>query len=135
MSWDVMIQKFSRHYAAIAEIPNDEKCADLGPRAFVQAAVSQIFPETNWDYPAWGTWSSRYGSIEFNVGSDPVEGMMLHVRAGTEVVGGIIKLCRDNGWQGLDCGSGEFIELTEQAETGLLAWGAYRDQILASPNR
>jgi len=69
------------------------------------------------------------------VDSAPVAGMMLHVRAGTEVVGGIIKLCRDNGWQGLDCGSGEFIELAEQAEAGLLAWGAYRDQILATSNR
>jgi len=55
---------------------------------------------------------------------------MLHVRAGPEVAGGIVQLCIDNGWQGLDLNSGEFLEVFEDLERGLDMWRAYRDRIL-----
>lgn len=130
MSWDISIQKFSRRYASVSEIPDDEKGADLGPRLSVHRAVSAIFPDTNWSDAAWGVWESEFGSIEFNVGKDPATGMMLHVRAGPEVIPGMVRLCLDNGWQGLDCSSGEFIEQAMKPQEGLEAWAAYRDQVI-----
>jgi hypothetical protein len=130
MSWDISIQKFSRIYAAVADIPEDERGLPLGPRALVHEAVSRIFPDTDWSDPGWGTWESEFGSIEFNVGEDPAEGMMLHVRADSRVVPAIVMLCKDNGWQGLDCGSGDLIDQIADRNEGLAAWSAFRDQVL-----
>jgi len=97
MSWDVSIQKFSRSYESISDIDDDEKGLPLGPRNVVHGAVSKIFPSTDWTDPAWGVWESEFGSIEFNVGTDPAEGMMLHVRAEAAVVPAIAQLCAENG--------------------------------------
>ena len=130
MSWDISIQKFSRTYESFADIPDDEKGLPLGPRSQVHSAVMAVFPETNWSDPAWGVWDSKLGSIEFNVGKDPAQSMMLHVRASTAVVPAIVQLCKDNGWQGLDCGSGDLIDQTECPEDGLVAWAAFRDQVV-----
>ena len=130
MSWDISIQKFSRPYESISEIGDDEKGLPLGPREAVHKAVSAVFPTTDWNDPAWGVWRSDFGSIEFNLGKDPAQSMMLHVRAGAEVVPRIVQLCLDNGWQGIDCSSGDFIERTENPEEGLAAWAAYRDHVI-----
>ena len=130
MSWDVSIQKFSRSYESISDIGEDEKGLPLGPRNVVHDAVSNIFPSTDWTDPAWGVWDSEFGSIEFNVGADPAEGMMLHVRAEAAVVPAIAQLCSENCWQGIDCSSGAFIEKAEHPEEGLLAWRAYRDRVV-----
>jgi hypothetical protein len=130
MSWDISIQKFSRLYGSVSEIPDDEKGHALGPRSQVHDAVSAVFPGTNWNDPAWGVWDSRFGSIEFNVGKDPAQSMMLHVRAGADVVPAIVHLCKANGWQGIDCGSGDFIDQVDNPEEGLEAWAVYRDQVL-----
>lgn len=81
MSWDVLIQRFSRRYAELSEIPADEKGAPLGPRSAVHAAVSAVFGRVDWSNPGWGRWESAFGSIDFNVGSDPARSLMLHVRA------------------------------------------------------
>ena len=54
MSWDITIQRFSRPYRSVEEIPDDERCLPLGSRRQVQAALSQAFPGTDWSDPAWG---------------------------------------------------------------------------------
>lgn len=130
MSWDVSIQKFSRSYESISDIGDHEKGLSLGPRNVVHDAVSRIFHHTDWTDPAWGVWESDFGSIEFNVGTDPAEGMMLHVRAEAAVAPAIVQLCAENGWQGIDCSSGEFIERSQHPEEGLLAWTAYRNRVV-----
>ena len=131
MSWDVSILKLSRSYRDASEIPDDEKPIELGSLADIHRAVLSVFPGTDWQDPSWGLWSSHLGSIEFNVGKDdPVLSFMLHVRASEGVVSGIVQLCLDNSWQGIDCSSGEFIERAQHPELGLSAWSAYRDQIV-----
>ncbi|MFZ2163760.1 MAG: hypothetical protein WAW02_16220 [Sideroxyarcus sp.] len=135
MSWDISIMKFSHSYESVAEIPEDEKPLLLGPRSSVHESVLKTFPGTNWADPAWGVWESEAGSIEFNLGSDdPAEGIMLHVRAGIEVVPLIASLCISNGWQGVDCSSGDFIEKSATPEAGLEAWSSYRDQVVGGYN-
>ena len=131
MSWDVSIHKFSRIYCSVEEIPQDEAPLGLGSRAFVHTRVLLQFPGTDWSDPAWGTWSSPDGSIEFNLGKDePSNGLMLHVRANTNVIPAIVHLCLQNGWQGIDCSSGDFIEQSSNPSEGLESWSAYRDQIV-----
>jgi hypothetical protein len=131
VSWDVSIHKFPRLYRSVADIPRDEVPLSLGSRAFVHELVRMEFPGTDWSDPAWGQWSSADGSIDFNLGSDdPATGLMLHVRANTNVIAAIVRLCLQNGWQGIDCSSGEFLEQSEDPARGLVSWTAYRDQVI-----
>jgi hypothetical protein len=136
MSWDVAINKFSRMYRNVEEMPQDEVPLSLGPRGFVHERVLRVFPGTDWSDPAWGVWNGPDGSIEFNLGNDePAMGLMLHVRANANVVAAIVRLCRENGWQGMDCGSGEFIEQSTDPASGLESWSAFRDQIMRRASR
>lgn len=118
MSWDISIHRFSREYATVGDIPDDEECLPLGSRAEIQADISHVFAETDWSDPAWGVYRSPAGSIEFNLGeSEPNDGFMLHVRAQPPVVQMIIALCQANGWQALDCSRGQFLGQSEQVPT------------------
>jgi hypothetical protein len=135
MSWDVSIIKLSRQYQSVSDIPKDEKPLPIGTKKEVHEAISKLFPNTDWSDPAWGMFKSKFGSIEFNIGNEnPVESFMLHVRAGEEVVPAIVRLCLDNGWNGLDCSTGEFIEKSSDPESGLKAWVTYRDQVIGKNN-
>ena len=131
MSWDVSINKFSRVYRNVEEIPRDEVPIGLGSRAFVHERVLVRFPGTDWSDPSWGIWSGPDGSIEFNLGKDePSISLMLHVRANTNVISAIVRLCLENDWQGIDCSSGEFVEQSDDPARSLVSWSAYRDQIV-----
>jgi hypothetical protein len=131
MSWDVSIQRFSRRYSSVEEIPEDESCLPLGPCAEVQSIISSAFPGTDWTDPAWGIYDSPAGSVEFNMGNDdPNTGFMLHVRASATVVPIIVNLCISNHWQAIDCSSGAFLEQSSDPASGLIAWAEYRDQIV-----
>ena len=131
MSWDVSIQRFSRAYSSVDEVPEDEKCLPLGTRAEIQSIISFAFPGTDWTDPAWGTYISPAGSIEFNMGNDePNAGFMLHVRASDTVVAAIVNICTSNHWQAIDCSSGAFLEQSPDPTSGLNAWAEYRDQII-----
>lgn len=136
MSWDVSIMKFSRSYETLAEMPRDVRGLPLGSAAFVRREISLMFPDTDWSDPVWGAWSGEPGSIEFNIGSDdPVESFMLHVRAGPEVVPGIVALCLRQGWQAIDCSDGTFLEKKRDAASGLNAWLSYRDRVVGQSSK
>ena len=131
MSWDVLIMKFSRPYQSMAEIPQEEPSLPLGSRASVHERVLGQFPGANWTDPAWGIWTGPSGSIEFSIGNnDPAATMMLHVRASSEVVALIVRLCVSHGWQAIDCTSSEFLERSNDPTRGLALWKAYRDQVV-----
>lgn len=131
MSWDISIMKFSQQYKSVAEIPENEKLQILGERTSIHEAVSSIFQNTNWSDPVWGIWKCQSGSVEFNLGEDDSSlSLMLHVRAGLEVVPLIVKLCESNGWQGIDCSTSEFIEKSGSPKAGLEKWSAYRDEVI-----
>jgi hypothetical protein len=131
MSWDVSIMKFSKPYTSVEAIPDDESPLPLGTVTEVHDSVTQFFPGTDWTDSAWGIFHSPFGSIEFNLGKrDPATGMMLHVRASSEIVVPIIAMCRGNGWHALDCGTGELLEQSEHPTVGLEAWTAYRNRVV-----
>lgn len=131
MSWDISICKFSRTYAAVEDIGDDERCFALGTRQEVHAAVSDVFGGTDWTDPTWGVYDAPFGSVEFNISdSDTVEGMMLHVRAGEQIVAPIVALCLRYGWQGFDISSGSFLEQSPVPASGLKSWIAFRNHVL-----
>lgn len=135
MSWDVSIMKFSKLYAAVEDIPNDETPLSLGKQEHVHAAVTRHFPGTDWSDAEWGIFDSPFGSIEFNLGKDdPITGMMLHVRASNEIIGAIVALCLEEEWNALDCSTGELLESAEDPTAGLEGWRAYRDRVIG-PSR
>ena len=135
MSWDVSILKFSRPYTSVADIDDDEQPQDLGPVTEVHGAVKAVFAEVDFGDAAWGRWESEIGSIEFNIGREnPVQSMMLHVRAEPEVVPRIVELCRANGWRAIDCNDGEFLDHGPDPAKGLLEWAAYRDRVIGREN-
>lgn len=133
MSWDVSLFKFSRRYGSVSEIASDEQLVSLGSLSDVQSAVTSIFPNTDWSDPHWGIFSSTFGSIEFNVGkADPVQSVGLHVRAGDEIVRGILLLCGHLECQAIDLSDGSFLEQSDEPARNLQKWRAYRDQIVGN---
>jgi len=131
MSWDVSIQRLSRDYEKVEDIPNDEQCLPIGTIGEVQAAIQRYFPGTDWSDPAWGIYDSEIGSIEFNLGKEePNRGFMMHVRANVEVVTPLVAMCLAERWQAIDCSSGDFLEKSAAPEASLEQWRAYRDQIV-----
>jgi hypothetical protein len=133
MSWDVTVQRFSREYSAIEDIPEDEQCLPLGSRAEVHAAISQYFPSTDWADPAWGNFESSDGSIEFSLGKEePNSGFMMHIRASSAVVRAIVAMCRAAAWQALDCSNGVLLEKAGDPTAGLEQWSAYHNQVIGN---
>ena len=131
MSWDVSVQRFSREYQTVDEIPETERCLSLGSRAEVSTAISRHFPGTSWADPAWGVFDSQDGSIEFNMGeSDPSEGFMMHIRASSAVVPAVVAMCIAERWQALDCSTGEFLERVKNPSFGLQQWTQFRNQVV-----
>lgn len=132
MSWDISVCKFSRDYDLMEDIPNDERCFSIGLASDVRAKISEVFIGTNWSDPTWGTFDSPFGSVEFNMASNEsvLEGFMMHVRAGEELVPPVIELVKKNAWQALDCSSGEFLEKSIVPEDGLRKWLAFRDKVI-----
>ncbi len=131
MSWDVSVQRFSREYETIDEIPETERCLSLGSRAEIRAAISRYFPGTSWADPAWGVFNSQDGSIEFNMGeSDPSEGFMMHIRASSAVVPAVVAMCIAERWQALDFSTCEFLERVKNPSFGLEQWTQFRSQVI-----
>lgn len=54
--------KFSRSYASVEEITDDETAHPIGTQDHVHSAVAKHFPGTNWNDVAWGIFESPVGS-------------------------------------------------------------------------
>ncbi len=131
MSWDVTVQRFSRAYDSVEDIPEMERCVPIGSQVAVRSLISRYFPGTDWTEPEWGVFESPDGSIEFNMGKDePSTGFMMHVRASPAIVRPMIEMCQAQGWQALDCSSGSFLEKSENPEASRIQWIADRKQIV-----
>ena len=131
MSWDIIILKFTQSYSTADAVPDDAPTLPLGTQAEVHQAISNIFPGTDWSDPEWGVFDSEIGSIEFNLSSDdPIEDLMLHVRASNGIVPPIVALCRQQHWLAIDCSTGDFLEQADDPTAGLENWQAFRDSVI-----
>ncbi len=134
MSWDVFFIKFERNYSTIEDIEDDAQPLPMGSRAEIQAKITELFPETDWNDPSWGVWDAGDGVIEFSISKEKaVDSFALFVRAASaSVVGKIVELALKNGWQAMDTGSGGFLEKQENPVEGYAHWEAYKNQVVNS---
>lgn len=131
MSWDVSILRLSTRYRSVSEIPKDDQLIELGSRADVHAAISEVFIGVDWSDPTWGIYDGEFGSVEFNNGGEePLKGFMMHVRASEEIISLIVTLCERQGWSALDCSTGGMIDQSDEPGRGLSGWRAFRDEVL-----
>ncbi|NIA57092.1 hypothetical protein HAV22_26060 [Massilia sp. TW-1] len=130
MSWDVSVQRFGKEYESIADIPDTERCMELGSQTEIRRVISPFFPGVDWSDSTWGIFDSDDGSVEFNMGGDePSTGFMMHIRASTKIVPTIVAMCRSERWQALDCSGGVFLERAMEPNSGLEDWATYRDHV------
>ena len=81
MSWDVSVQRFGKEYESIADIPDTERCVELGSQVKIREAISRFFPGVDWSDTTWGIFDSDDGSVEFNMGrKEPSTGFMMYIR-------------------------------------------------------
>lgn len=120
MSWDIMIFKSDEKHRnqqpedGAQEIPPPP----MGDAGDVKAKLSQSLPDIDWTDPAWGVLDFDGGSIEFSIQKEGViDSFMLHVHGGGDPVSIIDNLCLENGWDALDCDSGEFMN-SDDASAG-----------------
>ena len=131
MSWDVSVQRFGKEYESIADIPDTERCVELGSQAEIREAISRFFPGVDWSDTTWGIFDSDDGSVEFNMGrKEPSTGFMMHIRASANIVPAIVAMCRSERWQALDCSEGVFLERAMEPASGLEDWTTYRDHVM-----
>ena len=43
MSWDVSVQRFEKEYESIADIPDTERCVELGSHVEIREVISRFF--------------------------------------------------------------------------------------------
>lgn len=131
MSWDVSVQRFMKEYESIADIPDNERCVELGSNAEIRGTISRFFPGVDWSDSTWGVFGCNDGSVEFNMGgNEPNTGFTMHIRASTKIVPTIVAMCRSEGWQALDCSGGLFLERSLEPNSGLEDWITYRNKVI-----
>jgi hypothetical protein len=62
----ITVQRFSREYASIADIPDNEQCVALGSSAEVRAAINRYFPAVDWSDSGL---SERWQALDCSEGS------------------------------------------------------------------
>lgn len=132
MSWDVLLLNYGGLIPKTGEEPS---ALPLGKRSWVCKRIARVLPQVNWTDPTWGIFDSGGALVEFNMGDeDPVESIMLHVRASGDVVPLLHQLATANGWAILDMSSGEFLTPEEDSNS----WDEFqefRDRVLADESR
>ncbi len=131
MSWDVLIMKTDGK-TSVRELPTDFMPQPLGDAEELRRRLSARFASLDWSDPAWGTFDGDGFSIEFNfTESGPVDGFMLHVRGDGDAVSTIVAMCKQFGWQALDCSTSEFIDLDDPSLEGWNGFRTFRDRAVA----
>ena len=130
MSWDVFLFNAPPGMKSLDDLSEDFKVAPLGPKDEVIAKLTHAL-EIDFSDRSWGIHNTESYSIEFNMGADPVESIMLHVRGGGEVMGAIRAAADALGVRALDCSTGDWIDFeSAKADDSWQRWQAYRDQIV-----
>lgn len=132
MSWDVLIMRLPAEIRTYDDLESygGDPMLPLGRRADVIRQISAVFEGTDWSDPAWGIWSGREGSIEFNLGDDDeIESVMLHVRADDAIVARIVRLVTACDWRALDTTTTGFL-VAPSDTAGVSSWRAFRDRVL-----
>jgi hypothetical protein len=130
MSWDVLIMNTGGR-TRVDDLPEGFQPESLGDADELRSLLSGFFGSLDWSDPAWGILDNDEFSFEFNfTESGPVDTFMLLVRGGGDAVAPIVAMCKQFGWQALDCSAGEFIDLNHPSTNGWEGFQAYRDRVM-----
>ncbi|MFG3092849.1 hypothetical protein [Streptomyces sp. CAI-85] len=129
MSWDVLLLRLPEGVGSLHELPADCTSAPLGRQSDVLVTVKQAVPEVDLSDPTWGELSGLTWSIELNIGSDPVDSIMLHVRgSGDDALRPVFRLAEALRCKVLDLTEGDLI-VPGQA-SGWRAFQRFRDRVV-----
>src|SRR5262245_7473078 len=131
MSWDVFFVKLPDGVRSVYDAPKDYHPPPLGPRAELIAALRKLLGDADFSDPSWGQYLAEGFSIEFNMGGDPVDSLMLHVRGGEAAFGCVREIARALGTPAIDCSTGELIDFdAPDADASFRRWRGYRDRVI-----
>ena len=125
MSWDIYIIKFDGEPSSEALEAEGFKPLPMGTAEDVRECISSQWPQTDWDDPEWGSYEADGYSIEFNLGSGIIDGLMLHIRGSGNPIPSVVRLCQQNSWTAID---GDTF-LDEVSDKSWQEWQRFRDQV------
>ena len=126
MSWDVILLKTQTNMEKSLEEVEQ-------PIPFIRAGLiewlQKNIPQTDCTDPNWPVLVTDSYSVEFNIGEEETECVMLHIRGEEEPSGLLRELCRVFDCRAVDCSTSNFLDF--HSPSSFERWKAYRDQILA----
>jgi hypothetical protein len=131
MSWDISVMASTSPPPPVEQMPSDWRGDCLGSQVEVRAKISAVLPQVDWSDPSWGTIEGDGFSFEFNVGKEPSDGFMIHVRGGGPAVAKLLELAESTGWYLLDCSQGEWFHHCKNPDAGWIGFQAYRDRVIS----
>lgn len=129
MSWDVLMIRTKRNSEALDEIESENiipfKQTEIADE--VRKIAAKLGAVCNCDDLSWQNLDSDKWSVEFSVGEEEAQSVMLLIRGGepTEV---FAILAADLNTRLIDCSTGKFFLPGEP--TSFEQWKAYRDKIV-----
>lgn len=127
MSWDVILFKVPPNVVSLEEA--GVTLTPLGTKLEVISKLKRIIPNVDFSDPTWGKLDGDNYFIEFSMGKEEIiDGLMLHIRGGNEVIEVLKTISKDTGWKPFDCSNGELIDFDYYPE-GLQKWKDFREQM------
>jgi hypothetical protein len=135
MSWDVIVFAATTDArsdgSGVAVFEDGWEPDDIGPRAEVQHAISQVYDQTSWSDPSWGVLEGGTYSLEFGLRDDAtVKTFGIYGRGAA--TGAVLHLLEVTGWQGLDLQTGKWLSATDDPDEGRRGYQALLDRAVAS---
>lgn len=128
MSWDILVHAASSLPPPVNEMPSDWKPLPLGSRSDVQAKISAVLQDIRWEDGGWGNYDKNGLSLEFNLeGSEPLDGIMIHVRGGGDLLPLLKAFSAQYGWYILM--PGEWMHHAANPEAEWVDFQDFRDQV------
>ena len=137
MSLDIFVFNFDRPYATVNDIPEGAS-RDLGSLAVVIEVFDSTFPGIQWETAeegrsrtrggpsVKGEWDGQHlGRFYLRVDDDPVNMVSINCHFGDEVMARLVELFVEQGWQAIDTGSGDLIDLTAGTGTTISTWNDF----------
>ncbi len=131
MSWDVLFVRLPPGTSSLGDLGTNFSPHPLATRRELVASIRQLVPEADFTDPAWGSFVGEDFTIAFDLATDPVESMTLHVRGGPAAFGFVRELSAWLALPAIDGTTGDVIDFAApDADRGFKAWRAYRDRIV-----
>jgi len=128
MSWDLFILNIPSDITTMDDVPKNHEFEPLGLRTTLSEKIISILPETNFDDPTWGAYSTSTYQLEFSMGDDEIcSGIMIHLRGDDQGLKCIDSLLNRLELRGVDMQTGQFFDL-HIAHTSFKQFEVFKDR-------